>query len=160
MDSVKDGLITITNGGFRISEGQRKYMKEGNLPKPFNNKAAYWSRFKRIYRIYQFGGEWVRTGYEYEAVSKRFNLVSLLFFGPVLFFSLFGFRNLYEKRKRIFWLFLVPIIIYTLLHVFTIPYTEARYRLPLDALFIIVGCFGITQAYEWIRIKTGKQSES
>jgi hypothetical protein len=57
---------------------------------------------------------------------------------------------LYRTNRRFFYLFITVIVVYVLVHALTIPYTNWRYRLPLDAVFILVGWYGIVNAYKSI----------
>lgn len=154
IDSVINGTKKITDGGWEITEIQRKAMKNGNLPHTFNAMESYWSRFKAMMRPIQIGGEWERTGYYYSEKSLRHNLSSLIFYGMALFLSFPGFFYLYRRSGFAFYLFCSIIIVYILLHVFTIPYTNWRYRLPLDSLFILVGSFGLLNVRKSILMKT------
>lgn len=151
MDSVIAGLMRVTDGGWTITEQQRSFMEKGNLPREFSNFEAYWSRFNRLYRVVQIKDEWVRTGYEFRAKSFRFNVISALFYGPILLFSFFGFYLLYKNNRTMFWFFLLPIVLYTLVHVLMIQFTYVRYRLILDSVFIIVGCYGIIGAFDCLK---------
>jgi 4-amino-4-deoxy-L-arabinose transferase-like glycosyltransferase len=148
IDSVLNGTKTITDYGYEISKAQREFMHKGNLPKPFTPKEAFFSRIFSMLRPVQFGGNWERSGYYYYEKSRKHNIVSFLFYGIILFFSFPGFYFLYKKNKNVFYLFIITIFIYTMIHVLTIPYTNWRYRLPLDSIFIIVGCFGLTKLIE------------
>lgn len=144
IDSVINGTKTVTDGGFRINEATRKAIQKGNLPKPFTKMEAFWSRLTVMFAPVQFGGTWERTGYYYNEKSLSHNLSSFIFYGIMLFFSIPGFYLLYKRDPGIFFLLICILLIYTAIHVLTIPYTVWRYRLPLDAIFIVVGSFGLT----------------
>jgi len=142
IDSVISGLKTRTDGGCEISIEQRKEMANGNLPHKHSALEAYFSRFKEMFSPVNFGG-WSRGGYYYERRSLKHNIISLLFYGTMLLFSIPGFYLLYKKYKILFYLLISIVTIYSLIHIFTIPYTVWRYRLPLDSLFILTGAKGI-----------------
>jgi len=151
IDSVINGTKTITNGGYPISEQQRQAMIKGNMPRPFKPYEAFWVRTKSILRPFQIWGEYQKTGYFYYKKSLRHNLASLLFYGSMFFFSFPGFYYLYRRNRNTFYLFLTTIIVYTLIHSLFVPWTTWRYRLPLDSIFIIVGCYGITNIYRFLK---------
>jgi|WetSurMetagenome_2_1015567.scaffolds.fasta_scaffold00034_44 hypothetical protein len=153
VDSIISGLKTRTDGGYLISEEQRRAMKNGNLPKPLTGIKAFWIRTKDMLRPFQVGGEFQRSGYFFYQKSLRHNLVSFAFYGIMFFLSLPGFYFMYRKNKHVFYFFLITILVYTLLHGLLIPYTNWRYRLPLDSIFIIVGSLGLIRLFEFRLIK-------
>jgi hypothetical protein len=148
IDSVIQGLKKNTDGGHIIIEKQRQYMKEGNLPHLFTPIEKFWVNAKEFIRPIQIEGEYQRTGYYYYEKSFRQNLASFLFYGIMLIFSIPGFFFLYKKDKPYFILFFSIVVYYTLIHTFFVPWTTWRYRLPLDALFIITGWIGITSIFK------------
>lgn len=143
IDSVLRGLKTRTDGGFRIPEGQRKAMESGDMPKHFDKFEAFWSRFKTMYKPFQIGGVWERTGYYFYEKSLAHNLSSALFYGIMLIFSFPGFYWLFNQNRQVFYLFISVILVYSAIHLLTIPYTVWRYRLPLDSIFIVTGSYGL-----------------
>lgn len=148
LDSVITGLKTITDGGYKIPAVQIEAMKNGDLPAPLTGFAAFFSRLKTMFEPIQIKGDFERTGYYYYKKSLRQNIATFLFYGVLFIFSFPGFYYLFKINSAIFVLFLGTIIIYALLHALTIPYTNWRYRLPLDSLIIISGCFGIDKMYK------------
>lgn len=148
IDSVIQGQITVTDGGYKISEQQRQAMSRGHMPAPLTGIKAFWIRVKDMHRPFQIGGEYQRTGYFYYEKSFRHNLVSFVFYGIVFFFSFPGFYFLYKRNKHHFYLLMTAIVVFTLLHGLLIPYTHWRYRLPLDAIFIIVGALGLLSIFK------------
>jgi len=142
IDSIISGLKTRSDGGCEISLAQRKEMANGNFPHKHSVLESYFSRFKEMFSPVNFGG-WSRGGYYYEKRSLTHNIISLLFYGIMLLFSIPGFYLLYNKYKVLFYLLISIITIYSLIHIFAIPYTVWRYRLPLDSLFILTGAKSI-----------------
>ena len=153
IDSVIKGYITVTDGGYEISEKQRRAMKQGRLPHQLSPIEAVWVRTKDILRPFQLRGEYQKTGYFYYQKSLIQNIASFLFYGIMFFFSFPGFYFLFRKNRHIFYLFLSIILIYTIIHTFFVPWTTWRYRLPLDAIFIIVGCLGLTKTFKIFKNK-------
>jgi len=151
IDSVISGDKKITDGGWKISEDQVKAMKRGELPGPLTGINAFISRIVTMFEPFQIKGRYERTGYFYYKKSPRHNLATFLFYGLLFFFSFPGFYLLYRKDNKVFYIFLSVIVIYTLVHALTIPYTNWRYRLPLDFIFIITGCSGIVTCLNYGR---------
>jgi hypothetical protein len=143
IDSVINGTKTKTDGGYEISDRQIEAMREGKRPAPLTGIDAFGSRIRTMLEPFQLEGRFERTGYYYYEKSLRHNIATFLFYGIIFLFSLPGFYFLYRQNKTIFYLFIGTILIYVLLHALLIPYTNWRYRLPLDALFIISGWIGI-----------------
>ena len=144
IDSVISGEIDVTSGGKRISEYQRAAMRRGNIPKPLTDLEKYWLNARILLRPFQINcGEYHVQGYRFYRQSMKHRLASFLFYGLMFIFSFPGFFLFYKENKKMFCLFLSFVMIYTLIHTFFVPWTTWRYRLPLDAIFIIVGSYGI-----------------
>lgn len=143
VDSVISGDKMVTDGGWKISSAQIEAMKRGELPHPLTGVNAFRSRIFAMLEPFQLKGRYERTGYFYYQKSLKHNIATFLFYGILFFFSFPGFYFLYKTNRKVFYLLLAPILIYTLLHALTIPYTNWRYRLPLDSIFIMAGCSGI-----------------
>jgi hypothetical protein len=156
-DSVIAGEKTHTDRGWKIAGAQVQAMKKGKLPKPLTGFSAFWSRTVSLLEPVQLRGRYERTGYFYYKKSFRHNLATFLFYGILFLFSFPGFFFLYRTNKQVFVVLISVIIIYTLVHALTIPYTNWRYRLPLDAIFMIVGWLGIVNIYRATINKLNKQ---
>ncbi len=148
IDSVISSKKTVTDNGFKIPKVQAEAMKNGLRPSPLTGLNAMGSRLRTMFEPFQLKGHFEQTGYYYYKKSLRHNIATFLFYGIIFIFSFLGFYYLYQLNKSIFYLFLFTILIYALLHALTIPYTNWRYRLPLDAIIIITGCFGISRLYQ------------
>lgn len=153
LDSVITGLKTVTDAGYKIPIVQIEAMKNGQLPKPLTGVNAFASRIKTMFEPFQIKGNFEQTGYYYYKKSVKQNIATFLYYGIIFLFSFPGFYFLYKKNKPVFFLFSSTIIIYALLHALTIPYTNWRYRLPLDAIFIITGCLGMSEIYKKLNNK-------
>lgn len=149
-DSVIAGKKTHTDMGRKIAPEMVKAMQRGELPKPLTGVRALGVRLLSMFEPLQLQGRYERSGYFYYKKSFRHNLATFVFYGILLLFSFPGFYYLYKRDKLIFYIFLSVIVIYGMIHALTIPYTNWRYRLPLDSIFIILGCFGITESYNFI----------
>lgn len=158
IDSVISGKKTHTDQGIMIKPEMVKAMKDGLKPRPLTGIRAFASRIRTMFEPVQLRGRFERTGYFYYKKSFRHNIATFLFYGLLLLFSLPGFYYLYKKDKSIFYIFLFVIIIYGMIHALTIPYTNWRYRLPLDSLFIISGCFGMLKSFDFVNLLTSKRT--
>lgn len=147
VDSVITGLKTVTDGGRTISASQVAAMKKGILPAPLTGMQAAWSRLVTMFEPIQIRGRYERTGYFWYEKSLRHNIATFVFYGTLFLFSFPGFGFLVKKNRKVALILISVIIIYALVHALAIPYTNWRYRLPLDSLFIIAGCTGITGLY-------------
>ncbi len=156
IDSVIRGEKTVTDGGRTISKAQVEAMKRGELPRPLTGIRAVLSRLATMFEPFQVKGRYERTGYFYYKKSLRHNLATFLFYGILFFFSFPGFYQLFKKNKPVFYVLISTIIIYAMVHALTIPYTNWRYRLPLDAVFIMMGCYGMVIIYNQIKVKIFK----
>ncbi|MFW5879272.1 MAG: glycosyltransferase family 39 protein [bacterium] len=153
IDSVISREKKETDLGWKIPQVQVEAMRKGKRPASLTGIKAFWSRIRTMLEPIQFRGRFEQTGYYYYEKSFRHNVATFLFYGIIFLFSILGFYFLYQRNRQIFFLFLGTIVIYVLLHAFTIPYTNWRYRLPLDALFIISGCLGIVESFRFFNRK-------
>ncbi|MBN2863672.1 MAG: glycosyltransferase family 39 protein [Bacteroidales bacterium] len=151
IDSVINGLKTTTDEGVKITPGMIKALIKGKRPAPLTGMKAAGSRLVTMFEPFQIRGRFERTGYFYYKKSFRHNIATFLFYGILFIFSFPGFYFLYKRDRHTATLFISVIIIYALIHALAIPYTNWRYRLPLDSLFIIAGCSGMAQIWSIIR---------
>lgn len=114
-----------------------------------------WFQFKEFWRPFRFG-------YAYRPFpdcrfihwSTRHNIVSILFYGLLLPFMIYGIIDLLRRRQKILWFLIFPLCIQTLLHV--MQWALTRYRNPIDSFVIILASYGILQVYSIIKgEKTG-----
>lgn len=159
IDSIIDGSRLFTDGGYRISEEQRNAMKSGLIPEPLSNLDQILIRLNDFIFPIQIHDQFKGMGYTFVGKSQKRNLLYISFYVPIFVLSFIGFYYLHNHNKRIFWLFLSIIIVYTVLHVFLIPFTTHRYRLPLDFIFIIVGWFGFFELLKRLQFLKGDSGE-
>lgn len=153
IDSVRTGKKTKTDGGRVISPQMIEAMNKGKLPRPLKGIRAAWVRTKAMFEPFQLRGRYERTGYFYYKKSLQHNLATFIFYGILFIFSFYGFYRLFRESRRIFYILFSVITIYALIHALTISFTNWRYRLPLDSIFIITGCYGILTLYQIIKKK-------
>jgi hypothetical protein len=107
-------------------------------------------QFKEFWRPFRFG-------YAYRPFpdcrfvywSTRHNLMSILSYGLLLPFMLYGLVDLLLGRKRMFWFLIFPLFIQTFLHV--LQWALTRYRNPIDSFVIILASYGFLQIYTSLR---------
>jgi hypothetical protein len=149
-----DGLRTTYPSGKRIYQAQIKAMKNGILPHRFSKLESAWSVFQILWKPVDFNRGYSTTGYRYDGVwSLRHNLSVGLTYGLLLPFALYGIILLFRQRWKIA-IFLTSILCYhTLIHVLFIPFTRNRYRIPIDAVIIILGIYGMLEVFNRIKLK-------
>jgi len=145
------------------SEQERALIKKGQNP---NNRLPEEIAIikKDVYpastflgrKLYRFKEMWIpfRTWSDYEPFpgadfrgpwSLRHNISSLIFYGTLIPFFFVGISHLFKTRNKAVWFLLFPIAIQALLHF--LMWGRDRYRMPIDAFIIILGCYGISAIY-------------
>jgi len=141
------------------SEEERTLIKKGKNP---NNRSRDEINIikKDVYapttfiwkRLYRFKEMWIpfRFWSDYEPFpeakfkgpwSLKHNLGSIVFYGILIPFVFYNVFYLFKKREKEIYFLIFPIVIHTLLHF--LMWGKERYRLPIDAFIIILGCYGI-----------------
>ena len=156
IDSVAAGLKTHTDMGYKIPPTMVEAIRKGNRPRLLTGIRAAGIRLLAMFEPFQIKGRFEKNGYYYYKKSLRNNLATFLFYGVLFFFSIPGFYYLHKINRKVFYLMFAIIIIYALIHAITIPYTNWRYRLPLDAFFIIVGWVGAIELFNKVFKKNYK----
>lgn len=153
IDSVKKGLLTEFPGGISIPEGEIDAIKSGNVPHEFTGIEKVLSRFYFLWVPVKFRENYRITGFDFNpAWSRRHNLFSGLSYGLLLPFMFLAFYNLIKRKKLEIVLMFGGVLLYhTLIHVAFIPYTRDRYRHPVDFIVIILGIYGISIFYNWLK---------
>lgn len=142
IDSVINGYITVTDGGYSIPKEMGQAMRNGNLPHPFKWNEALWSRFKEFWRPLDFSNEYQKTGYYFNGKwSLRHNISTFLSYGILLPFFVLGLFRLMKESRPMFFVFFTIISFYCLIHVATICFTVWRYRVPIDSLIMIIAFY-------------------
>ena len=149
IDSIKNNLIKNPEQLEKIKTPQQiDAIKKGVLPHNFNYLETIWSSFLNFWEPVDFLYGYYQTGHRFDGKwSFKHNLSIGFSYGIMLLFSLFGFYYLFRKNKEYSILFLSVILIYMLLHILLIPYTNSRYRLPLEPIIIIYGSYGLIKIF-------------
>lgn len=164
------GIISQTHKDDYPSEEERIFIKQNMNP---NNRTPQeidaikknvypdstflqrkWFQFKEFWRPFRFN-------YAYRPFpdcrfvywSTRHNLASILLYGLLLPFMVWGIMDLFLKRKKVVWFLLFPLCVQTLLHV--MQWALTRYRNPIDSFIIILASYGMLQIYELTKRKSG-----
>ena len=160
-------IVTQTENKDYPSEQERILIKKGQNPNKRTPEEIAIIK-KDVYpdstflgrKLYKLKEMWVpfRTWSDYEPFpgakfrkpwSLRHNLSSLIFYGTLIPFFFMGIFYLFKTRNKAVWFLLFPIAIQALLHF--LMWGKDRYRMPIDAFIVILGCYGMVVIYDLIR---------
>ena len=158
LDSIKNNQIENPDQLKKIKTPQQiDAIKKGILPEDFTYWETVWSSFINFWEPIDLVYSYYQTGHRFDGRwSLRHNLSVGFTYGVMLLFSLVGLFYLYKRNKSISNLFLIILIIYMSLHIFLIPFTNSRYRLPLEPIIIIYGSYGLIKALSFFNNKIRK----
>lgn len=106
--------------------------------------------FNEFYRVFRFRGEVKNRTNTYDGPwSVRHNASSILTYGMILPFFIFGVWIVLRERRREAYILVIPIFAHTLLHV--IKFALPRYRAPVEPAIIILGMSAVV--YAWAKLK-------
>ncbi len=142
-----------------IRKNQLDAMKDGIIPHRFSRLEGYWSVFQILWKPVDFNRSYSTTGYRYDGVwSWRHNISVGLTYGLLLPFMFWGFVGLYRQKRKIA-IFLGSILVYhSLIHMIFIPFTRNRYRISIDVIVIVLGVYGMTEFFKWVKYKLIRSS--
>jgi 4-amino-4-deoxy-L-arabinose transferase-like glycosyltransferase len=110
--------------------------------------------FNEFYRVFRIRGELKNRTDTYDKPwSTRHNVSSILTYGLVLPFFIFGVWIVLRERRREAYILVIAIFAHTLLHV--IKFALPRYRAPVEPAIIILGMLGLI--YAWSKFKDRRQ---
>jgi 4-amino-4-deoxy-L-arabinose transferase-like glycosyltransferase len=143
-DSIIKGLTDKYDDGTKIPSQQITAMKNGRLPRYFSRSEVMWASFKRLWQPFILNeGMYYHTGYRFISWSVIHNVFVILTYSWLLFFLPFGLYYLFKHNKVSFYIILSIFLIHTFTHILFIPFTEDRYRIPIDPLVIIASMAGL-----------------
>ena len=144
--------------GKKVDSRQLKAMQDGILPHLFSRLESYWSVFQILWKPVDFKRSYSTTGYRYDGKwSLKHNLSVGLTYGLLIPFFLYGLILLFRYRWKM-GVFLTSIFVYhTFIHMFFIPFTRNRYRIPIDAFIIVIAFFGIQELFKIYKRKTNEK---
>ncbi len=91
--------------------------------------------------------------------SRSHNWGSILYFIPLLILTVVG-GGLYYRRDRMATVVLIfPLLGHTLLHMFA-PYSNTRYRMPIEIPMILLAMYALVWLLEWLSKKLGSGAAS
>lgn len=108
----------------------------------------FWSDYDYVYNT-AFRGPW----------SIRHNIASIIFYGSLIPFFIYGTINIFRNKVPGRWLIIAPVISHALLHFITAAGRE-RYRIQIDSFIIIIGCYGIIAFYYILKKKLSKTEDN
>ena len=160
-------MVTQTENKDYPTEQERVLIKKGQNPNDRLSEEIAIIK-KDVYpatpfvgrKIYRLKEMWIpfRTWSDYEPFpgarfrepwSLKHNLTSLIFYGTLIPFFFAGAFYLFKTRNKAIWFLLFPIAMQALLHF--LMWGRERYRKPIDAFIIILGCYGMVVVYGFIR---------
>lgn len=144
IDSISKGLIPERELLMDMDKQQINAIKMGITPKPYNYWQIVWASFINFWEPVDFKYSYYHDGYRFDGKwSFKHNISTGLTYGIVLIFSIIGLFYLFNKNRRINYLLIFLTLTYFFIHLFLIPFTKYRYRLPIEPIVIIYGCYGI-----------------
>ena len=155
IDSVIAGTRSTTHLGLPVSQEQVNAMRSGVIPYPFTPAETMWNSFKALWQPIDIRRwNYVQDGYRFDHVlSFKNNLSVFSTYGMMLIFSVVALLNLRKSDKTLFYFLLSIYALHTFIHVVMIPFTEYRYRIPIDSTIIMLGSFGIILSYRYFSSK-------
>lgn len=146
IDSIMQGYHNITNNAGRMVPEQQydAIINYGKIPYNFTYLENVIMSFRTMWKPIDITYNYTTGGYRFDGKwSFKHNLIVCFCYGILLPFLILGWILLYQKNRKIALFFLAIIIYHTLIHIFFIPFTRFRYRIPIDFIIIILGCKGI-----------------
>lgn len=128
-------------------------IKNGNLPHKFTSWETMKATFVNFWQPIDLQPSYYQSGFRFDPMwSLKHNLSIGLTYGVILLFSLYGIYMFFKNYHPDFFFIILLILLYSAIHVFLIPFTHYRYRIPIDPYIIILGCYGIQSLYtKWLR---------
>ena len=159
--NAANGKIVRRNDGKQINGKQLNAMKDGILPHKFSKLESMWSVFQILWKPVDLNRGYSTTGYRYDGVwSLRHNLTVGLTYGLLIPFLIWGFILLIRQQRKI-GIFLISVLVYhSLIHMLFIPFTRNRYHIPVDAIIIVTGVYGMIKAFEKLKLFYFRKKES
>ena len=155
IDSVIAGTRTTTHLGLPVSQEQLDAMRNGIIPYQFTPAETMWNSFKALWQpIDIIRWNYVQDGYRFDHVlSVKNNLSVFLTYGIMLIFAFYGIVLIKRYDKKLFYFFIGIFLLHTIIHVLLIPFTEYRYRIPIDATIIVLGSLGLITCISYLSKK-------
>lgn len=143
-----------------LSEEQIDYMKRGNLPKPSSRIVTMLITVKELWSPFHFRDRWVGGGYLF---YPKASVLNNYLRGPIYCLILVPFvlsvLLLRFTKDEYVLLLTVIIILYTAIHMISIPYTNSRYRVSMDAYICIIAMELIRTMYKRLVKKPSLNTE-
>ena len=159
IDSIINGQKFKFNQGSQIPIYQIDAMKRGNLPDSFTKIETIYYAFLELWRPFRFNEGYSTNGYRFEKPwSLKHNLTIGLSYGLLLPFFIIGLILLFINNRKIFYLFFVIIIWHTMIHIFFVPFTRNRYRVPIDSIIIISAIYALYHLIKFILRKINENN--
>lgn len=150
LDSVQRGLKgPETQTGEYLGVQQVEAIRLGILPQKFSTAEFMFSNFIEFWQPLDIWYSYKQFGYRFDGKwSLGHNLSILVSYGILIPFMILGLIKLlrHEKGKGVF--FCTIIFVYMIFHITMIPFTEYRYRMPLDGILILLAFYSLFSSYK------------
>ncbi len=151
IDSIKNFKPLYDNGNSKPVKHINEGLRYGIVAHKFSYPERVYAEFKEYWRPFRFSPGFVYTGFRFEKPwSAGHNAAELLCFGILIPFFLYGVYSGIRKRNAAVIIISAFIFCHMALHVFAL-YVRVRYRLPVDALIIIVSSYGLYELLNLIK---------
>jgi hypothetical protein len=156
IDSILNGHQNIKdNAGRSINPQQLDAMIIHNkIPYPFSYFENALMSIRTLWKPIDITYNYTTGGYRFDGKwSLRHNIAVGLTYGILLPFMIIGLWKLFKTKKELAIFFIAIIVYHTIIHALFIPFTRFRYRVPIDFLVIMLGCYGIWLSYGYVKMK-------
>ena len=150
LDSIKHNLSIK---GKQIDELEKQAILNGLTPRVLSIQEQYWSRFVELWRPFAIHPYYWYNGYRFAQWSFLHNISVFFSYGVLLPFFCIGLVILLIHRPRIGLSFITFIATHSLVHIFFIPFSRYRYRVPIDSLIIIISIWGLFSIIKYFYLK-------
>ena len=136
---VISGERTNYPSGRKISDKTVLAIKNGLIPRPLNVFEKSWKAFRILWQPFDIWDEFVSDGFKFhESWSLKHNLSVFFTYGVCLILMPLSLYRLIKSRSIYGYFFLCIFILHTIIHVFIVPFATDRYRIPIDAIIIVL----------------------
>jgi hypothetical protein len=145
IDSVLAGFQVTDNAGREMTPQQYDAIRNHRkLPRRLTRFENALMSFRTLWKPIDITYNYTTGGYRFDGKwSLRHNLSVGLTYGVLLPLSVIGWIFLFRRNRKTAIFLLTILVWHTLIHVIFIPFTQNRYRIPVDFIIIILGCQGI-----------------
>lgn len=147
IDSIQKGIKgPETETGEYLSPQQVDAMRQGIVPHKFSGGEYLLSNFIEFWQPMDIWYAYKQDGYRFDGKWSVMHNISILFsYGVLIPFFIWGVIKLYKVKRNHALLFISLILLYMVFHMVMVPFTEYRYRMPLDSILILLAFYSIVE---------------